>query len=102
MPKRKTVWYEPPARAVKKLQISDEEFFAAALLLFGPPKTAPLHYKSKAYKRGVGLWFWMTETKEGEAFTNFVSKCGDAKHRATMIYRAWYQWFESEKRNLKK
>lgn len=73
-----------------------EDFYAAALLRFGPPTRAPFRYTSRTRVRGYplgGVTMWCQETPEGRMFTAFVRECGDAKDRAPMHYKRWQKWW---------
>ena len=80
----------------KVLTISEEEFFNVVLLLLGPPKREYFEFTIPGSRFEYGIRAWVKYAPEGQKFMELIVTYGEAKVRASLIYKRFARWCRSK------
>lgn len=84
----------------KKLTITEEEFFNIVLLLLGPPKEEYFDHYVNRFEYGIRSW--VKYTSNGQKFLHLVASYGEAKVRASLLYKRYARWCRSNNGEAKR
>lgn len=91
--------------ARKQLNCTEEQFFGAMMVMWGPPATSsrddPYSFIGGSARWDRGITAWMTQHEDGRAWLHFVVQFGEAKSRAVQLYGKYARWYlDQEKKSV--